>query len=124
MTYGYMGQSPYYNPQMNFNQPQQFTQQSLSTTLVSDIAEAIATKPDLTGKPMFFYNKANEEIYLKQYDSTGSAPIKTYKLVVEQAEPVVNPVIEGIKGLDKQLNDIKKLLTPDVIEDTEKKNRR
>lgn len=96
---------------------------SFATTFVSDIAEAIATKPDVTGKPLFFYNKAEEEIYVKQYDNTGSAPVKTYKLVVAPSEPVANPVIDGLKALDEKLNDIKTLLSP-TVDDSDKRGRR
>ena len=119
--YGY---NPYNTNQFSNLQTQYTSTPTFTTTFVSDIAEAIATKPDVTGKPLFFYNKLAEEIYVKQYDNTGSAPVKTYKLVVEAAEPVANPVLDGIRGLNNQLNDIKKLLTPEVIEETEKRNRR
>jgi len=112
--------------QPNYANLQQYTQPlpTLTTTYVSDIAEAIATKPDVTGKPLFFYNKATEEIYLKQYDNTGAAPVKTYKLVVETAQPETNPYLESFKSLDHKLDDIKKLLTPEVIEETEKRSKR
>jgi len=101
-------------------QPQYFNntqQQGFSTIFVSDIAEAIATKPDLTGKPLFFYNKANEEIYIKQYDNTGLAPVRTYKLALENNSPQnqTNPYIESFKSLDHKL---------DVIEKGNKKNER
>lgn len=122
-----------YNPNTWMNtQPsyQQFgTQQNqmqtpmFATTFVSDIAEAVATKPDVTGKPLFFYNKSQEEIYVKQYDNSGAAPVKTYKLVIETNEPQNNPVLEGFKALDTKLEDIKKLLTP-TIDDNDKRNRR
>ena len=124
-----------YNPNtwmssmQNYNgyQPYTTTQTqipSFTTTFVSDIAEAIATKPDVTGKPLFFYNKSNEEIYVKQYDNTGAAPVRTYKLVVENTEPQVNPVLDSIKVLDNKINDIKKLLTPEIVEENDKKGRR
>jgi len=111
------------NTQTNY---QQYTNPALSltTTFVSDIAEAIATKPDVTGKPLFFYNKSAEEIYVKQYDNTGAAPVRTYKLVVEATEATANPIVESIKSLDNKLNDIKKLLTPEVIEEAEKRNKK
>ena len=115
--------TPWLNSQASF---QQYGTQvpSFTTTFVSDIAEAIATKPDVTGKPLFFYNKANEEIYLKQYDNTGIAPVKTYKLVVETNEPVVNPVVESIKSLDEKLNEIKTILTTPVVNNIEENDRR
>ena len=95
---------------------------SFSTIFVSNIAEAIATKPDVTGKPLFFYNKAYEEIYIKQYDSTGAAPVKTYKLIVnekngenkEQANSTI--IVDSIKGLDNKLDEIRNLLTPTPIQ--------
>ena len=104
-----------YNP---IQQPQVF-----QTTFVSNIAEAIATKPDVTGKPLFFYNKADEEIYVKQYDATGNAPVKTYKLDIINNDPITNPIIDSIKALDEKLNYIKTLLTPS-IDDNDKRNRR
>ena len=118
MNYGYgynnlQPQPNYFNQQQNFN-----------TTFVSDITEAIATKPDVTGKPLFFYNKANEEIYIKQYDNTGAAPIKIYKLVIQKEEAQTNPYLEKFKSLDHKLDDIKKLLTPEIIERGNKKNER
>lgn len=121
MTMNYGGYNQYMPQYQNmFNQ----NQASLNTSFVSDIAEAIATKPDLTGKPLFFYNKANEEIYLKQYDNTGAAPVKTYKLVIQKEEPQTNPYLESFKSLDHKLDDIKKLLTPDIIDRGSKKNER
>lgn len=111
LNYGYNNYG--YTPQ--YQVPTDFT-----TTFVSDIAEAIATKPDVTGKPLFFYNKANEEIYLKQYDNTGVAPIKTYKLVIAETQPNES-VLDYIKTLDHKISDIKKLLTPEVIEKSNKK---
>lgn len=117
-NYGYnLPQNQYQNL---FNQPQTQIQQPV-ITFVSDIAEAIATKPDVMGKPLFFYNVANDEIYKKQYDNTGSAPVKTYKIIIENNVPANNPVLDSIKVLDNKISDIKKLLTPDVIEKGNKK---
>lgn len=117
-TYGSL---PYYN--QPFQTPNQ--QNTFSTTLVSDIAEVMATKPDVTGKPLFFYNVANEEVYKKQYDNTGIAPIKTYKLVVnnEQEKPI-NPFDKSFKTLNDKLDNIAKLLTPEIIEEVEKRGRK
>ena len=116
-TYGSM---PYYNqPYQTQNQ-----QNTFSTTLVSDIAEVMATKPDVTGKPLFFYNIASEEIYKKQYDNTGIAPIKTYKLVVTEQEKPVNPLEKSFKTLNDKLDNIAKLLTPEIIEEVEKKGKK
>lgn len=115
-----------YNPNAWMNTQNNFMPQQpmLNGNYVSNIAEAIATKPDVTGKPLFFYNKAEEEIYIKQYDNTGNAPVKTYKLVIENAEPQPNPYLESFKSLDNKLEDIKKLLTPPIVDENDRKNRR
>ena len=120
--YGY---NPYLNTNTQFNNLQsQYTQPQSNIIFVSNIAEANTTKPDVTGKPLFFYNKADEEFYIKKYDDFGLAPLKIYKLVVENAESKTNPYLEGFKNLDTKLDDIKKLLTPEIIEDTEKRGRK
>ena len=117
-----------YNPNAWLNTPNysQYNPQTpaFTTTFVSNIAEAIATKPDVTGKPLFFYNKADEEIYVKQYDNTGVAPVKTYKLVSGNTEQQPNPIFDSIKGLNDKLDDIKKMLTPENNEELERKGRR
>jgi len=79
--------SPNLSPNLNVNlspQSQSPLQQPIfMATVVSNIAEVNSTPADATGKPLFFYNKSKEEIYIKQYDNTGSAPIKTYKLITD-----------------------------------------
>ena len=54
---------------------------------VANKEEAIGAPVDLiTGKPSFFYNKCNGEIYLKQFDvPTGTAIFKVFN---ETAEPI------------------------------------
>lgn len=116
--------NPYYNNGTQFNNLQLQSQTQPSVIFVSNVAEVNATKPDITGKPLFFYNKAEEEIYIKQYDNMGLAPLKTYKLVIGESVSTSNPIIDSIKGLNDKLDDIKKLLTPEIIEDTERKGRR
>ena len=107
-----------------YNQPFQTQPNTFSTTMVSDIAEVMATKPDVTGKPLFFYNIASEEIYKKQYDNTGIAPIKTYKLVVNEQEKPVNPLEKSFKTLNDKLDNIAKLLTPEILEEVEKRGKK
>ena len=124
MTNYYGGYNSFQQPQYQNFMQQNIQPQSFSTTFVSNIAEAIATKPDVTGKPLFFYNKAEEEIYMKQYDNTGNAPVKTYKLTIANNENVSNPIIDNLKLLDEKLNDIKTLLSPTVTEENDKRNRR
>lgn len=123
-TNGY-GYNPYLNNNVQFNNLQpQYPQTQSTIIFVSNIAEANTTKPDITGKPLFFYNKADEEFYIKKYDDFGLAPLKTYKLVVENSETQINPYLEGFKTLENKLNDIKKLLTPTVIEEAEKRSKK
>ena len=117
--YGY---NPYYTPNTQYGTFQPQTQNSI--IFVSNVAEANTTKPDITGKPLFFYNKADEEFYIKQYDNVGLAPLKTYKLVVEKVEPQSNPIVDSIKGLNDKLDDIKKLLTPEIIEEVDRKGKK
>ena len=122
---GGYGYNPYYNTNNQLNGfSTQYSQNQPSIIFVSNVAEVNATKPDVTGKPLFFYNKAEEEIYIKQYDNMGLAPLKTYKLVVAENTTTTNPIIDSIKGLNDKLDDIKKLLTPEIIEENDKKNRR
>ena len=121
-TNGY-GYNPYSTPQFNGLQ-NQYQQPQSTIMFVSNVAEAIATKPDVTGKPLFFYNKADEEVYIKQYDNTGAAPVKTYKLVIENIEPQDNHIANSIKGLNQKLDDIKRLLTPEIIEEAEKRSKK
>ena len=85
--------------------------------LVSNIEEANATPVDtLNGLPSFFYNKAQNEIYLKQFNSvSGGAIFQTYKLQLaeNQAKPVdpyeaqfmaINEKIDGLYSLLKSNN--------------------
>lgn len=110
-------------PYNNFIQPQT---NPLNVNFVSNVAEAVATKPDVNGRPTFFYNKADEEFYIKQYDNTGAAPIRTYKLVIaSEQQPENNPYMQKFQSLDEKLEDIKKLLTPmSAPVEEDKKNRR
>ena len=120
--YGY---NPYLNNNTQFNNvPPQLGQPQSSIIFVSNIAEANTTKPDVTGKPLFFYNKADEEFYIKKYDDFGLAPLKVYKLIVESTQTQSNPIVDSIKNLNDKLDDIKKLLTPEVIEETEKRSKK
>lgn len=100
------------NPQQRIEQlvnqyPQYFNQnvqQAMNTQSgwriiqVSNIDEANATPADLSGIPIFFFNKATKEIYMKQLDQTGAAPLITFvlkpqeqtKLSQEQTKPTVD----------------------------------
>lgn len=76
--------------------------------------EAIGSPVDLIhGKPSFFYNKSNGEIYLKQFDvPTGSAIFKVFNETVEKVEEKPEPIdykkelsyiSEGIDNLHRMI---------------------
>lgn len=97
--YNYNQYNPYLTPQQRLNQLEaqypQFTQNPMpqqntgfKTIPVSNADEANATQADLSGNPIFFFNKAKGEIYLKQLNlQDGSAIFQTFKLT---ATPAVN----------------------------------
>ncbi len=102
-------------PQVQSYQPAQTYQ--LKMIPVSNIEEANATPVDtLNGFPSFFYNKAQNEIYMKQFNSvSGGAIFQTYKLQLaeNQAKPVdpyetqfmaINEKIDGLYSLLKSNN--------------------
>ena len=76
--------------------------------------EAIGSPVDLIhGRPSFFYNKSNGEIYLKQFDvPTGSAIFKVFNEKVEEIEEKprnidykkeLNYISEGIDNLHRMI---------------------
>lgn len=102
--------SPYYNAIQ-----QQLSQQPIFTaTVVSNIAEVNSTPADATGKPSFFYNKSKEEIYIKQYDNTGSAPIRTYKLAKDEKQEKSENL--ELKELVSKIDKLNNLLSQKTIE--------
>lgn len=117
LNYGFSG---YYNPYLpqpqqatQIPQPQQVqTQQNTSTQIfpalyVSSKNEVEGIRPDQNNNPMYFHNRAAKEIYLKQYDSTGAAPILTFKLVEkeEKEEDFTQAKINSLElKIDKLLN--------------------
>ena len=117
-----MFNSPYIDPQMQLNQlatryPQYFNQQNYNPAqtqqpyvnygrviFVTNIEEAKATPADMLGNPLFFYNKSKNEIYIKQTDATGAAPIREYELKQESVE-------QQPSSLELELQEIKQQLT-------------
>lgn len=91
-----------------FTQPAQGNQPiGFKTIQVSNINEANATPVDMTGNPLFFYNKGKGEIYLKQFNlQDDSAIFQTYRLT---QNPTGNESIStGVNMSEKQymvLND-------------------
>ena len=128
--FNYPMQTPYIQPQNQQPQPQQTQQQQITTQppilqpkqainneilCVVTKEEAIGAPVDLIhGKPSFFYNKANGEIYLKQFDvPTGSAIFKVFNETIEEVkeQPINNInykkeldyISEGIDNLHRMI---------------------
>lgn len=76
---------------------QQTAQPGFTGRYVTSKEEVVAAQIPFDGSACYFVNTSNGEIYSKAYDfSTGSAPVKTYVMQVQQqaqeqpAAPVVN----------------------------------
>ena len=87
---------------------------------VSNIDEANATPVDLSGNPLFFFNRATKEIYMKQLDQTGAAPLISFvlkpqeqqiKLSQEQTKPAYD-FQNDLRKLNNKIDDIYKILVP------------
>jgi hypothetical protein len=78
---------------------------------VSSINEVESIRPDQNNNPMYFHNRAGKEIYLKQYDNTGAAPIKTFRLVDEEEQKAEQNVYEtGFSVLNNKIDGVINLL--------------
>lgn len=112
-------------------QQQQATQQNpIRVILVSNEDEAKATPAESNGNPIFFYNKSQNKVYLKQINpQTGAAPLQIFnaQAATEQnAEPEnpyrkdFNTIIEGINGLYRMLASHQQISTqPQILIDDE-----
>lgn len=101
-----------YNPYNNYPQyQQQRVSSGLKIIPVSNIMEANAT-PVNDLEPVFFYNRAENVIYKKQIDSTGAAPIQTFKLEIVENMQKENPIEIKLTNIDERLNNIETLLKP------------
>lgn len=90
--------------------------------LVSNIEEANATPVDLSGNPLFFFNRATNEIYMKQLDQTGAAPLISFvlkpqesqiKLSQEQTKPVYD-FQNDLRKLTDKVEEIRRILIPNT----------
>ena len=97
---------PQYFNQQNYNQPAQPYTNNGRVVFVTNIEEAKATPADMLGNPLFFYNKSKNELYIKQTDSTGAAPIREYILKEEQSTPEVSPLETKLQDIQNQLSEI------------------
>lgn len=132
----YPTNNPLMNPQQRIEQlvsqyPQYFNQnvqQAMNPQTgwkivqVSNIEEANATPADLYGNPIFFYNKATKEIYMKQIDQTGAAPLITFmlkpqtqiKLSEEQLKPTVD-FQNDLRKLTSKVDKMYEVLVPNKV---------
>ena len=98
---------PQYFNQQNYNQPSQPHQNNGRVVFVTNIEEAKATPADMLGNPLFFYNKSKNEIYIKQTDATGAAPIREYELKKDQSvQSETFSVEDKLQEIQKQLDEI------------------
>lgn len=122
-----------YSPQQRMEQmvnqyPQYFSpnvQQAVNTSngwrtiQVSNIDEANATPAEWGGIPLFFYNRSANEIYMKQMDQSGAAPLITFilkskqdeiKLSEEQTKPVTD-YQNDLRKLNNKVEEIRKIVS-------------
>lgn len=120
--YQNMYQSPYdrlanmeqqaYPQAPNYQQPQTY---QLKMIPVSNIEEANATPVDtLNGFPSFFYNKAQNEIYLKQFNNvSGGAIFQIYKLqMAENKTKPIDPYEAQFRAINDKIDGLYSLLRP------------
>lgn len=99
--YGGVPQNSVYQPLNNrFSRNQGY----VIVYLVSSIKEAEAAQPDQSGNPTFFYNMAQNELYMKQFDNIGRAPLYIYKCSGEyKPQDAESPII---MDYDKRFNEL------------------
>lgn len=75
---------------------------------VANQEEANATSVDLTGTPMFFYNKAKGEIYVKTFDvQTATATMEQFnKITPEESMNTENNLSQTLEHIKEQLNEL------------------
>lgn len=93
-----------------FNQGMQQSiapQQGYRTILVSNIDEANATPVDSSGT-IFFYNRSQNEVYLKQIDASGSAPLQKFVLAstVVAEKPTKVSYDKDFKTINEKLDEL------------------
>lgn len=99
--YGSVPQNTTYPPINNrFSRNQGY----VIVNLVSNIKEAEAAQPDPLGNPTFFYNMAQNELYMKQFNNMGAAPLYIYKCSGEYTpQEAATPII---MDYDKRFNEL------------------
>lgn len=105
----YTPQQRLYEAQQQYQQYSQPIQQGYRVIPVSNEQEANATQVDLSGNPIFFYNKGKNEVYIKQFNQlTGLADFQRFAL----ATMPVNEINEekGLVDYTERLNVIESKL--------------
>nr|DAE46878.1 MAG TPA: hypothetical protein [Caudoviricetes sp.] len=115
--YPNMYASPYQERLVTMEQQNQSNQ--FRMMLVSNIEEANATPVDtLNGIPSFFYNKATDEIYMKQFNSvSGGAIFHIYK---HQAS--ASKADDPLKAINEKIDGLYELLKPKKEQKNDKSN--
>ena len=73
---------------------------------VANIEEANACQVDYQGNPLFFYNKAKQEMYLKKFDpESGLVEFRKFAVSDIPQNEINKP--KGIETLEKEINAIK-----------------
>lgn len=82
-------------------------QQGYRTVQVSNIDEANATPVDSSGT-IFFYNRSQNEVYLKQIDASGSAPLQKFVLAstVANEKPTKVSYDKDFKTINEKLDEL------------------
>ena len=100
----YYGGIPQNNAYSPMNNRYSRNQGYVIVNLVSNIKEAEAAQPDPLGNPTFFYNMAQNELYMKQFNNMGAAPLYIYKCSGEYTpQDNSTPVI---MDYDKHFNEL------------------
>ena len=83
---------------------------------VAKIEETASIFPDLQGNPIFFFDQARNEIYVKQRKvQTGEVEILKYTLSVEPIQKQEQPdYMEHINALRGDIEEIKNILSVKV----------
>ena len=122
MAYGYY--NPYYPQGITQPQPPQTVNNTVAqhaqtqnnmqifpAMYVSSKNEVESIRPDQNNNPMYFHNRGRNEIYLKQYDKTGAAPIKTFRIVNDEEEKTEQNIYEtGFNVLNSKIDGILNIL--------------
>lgn len=98
-----------YMPGYNFRSPmypapQQPTIQQMTVTPVTGMAQVEAAQVSFDGTPAFFYDTAQDALYVKQFNpQNGTSPIATYRREAV-AQPPQWATVEMVNALAERLD--------------------